>query len=117
MKRKDLNNLVRISYKNSALDKKTVLLIGNKLSRKNLKLYLQALKNYEKKNTVKVIVADDKINRILLEKKLKQEFGNKKFDFEVDKSLIAGIKVIDNDLIYDYNLNSTINSLITHINN
>ena len=117
MTKKLLNSLVKISYNNNALSRKTALSIGNKLSRKNLKLYLKALKNNEKKNTVKVIIANDKINKISLEKKLKQEFGNKKIVFQVDKTLIAGIRVIDNDLIYDYNLNNTINSLITHINN
>ena len=117
MTKKDLNNLVKASYKNNILDKKIALSIGSKLSRKNLKLYLKALKYNEKRNTVKVIIANDKINKVSLEKKLKQEFKNKKFDFQVDKTLIAGIKVIDNDLIYDYNLNNTINSLISHINN
>lgn len=117
MTKRNIYKLVNISYKNNLLDKNIVLKISNKLSRRDLKLYLKALKINEQKNTIKVIMANDKINKILLEKKLKQEFGNKIYDYKIDKSLIAGIKIIDNDLIYDFSLNNTIDNLVTYINN
>jgi len=42
--------------------------------------------------------------------------GSGRIEFLEDKSLIAGIKLIDNDNIYDFNLKNTFENLVSYIN-
>ena len=43
-------------------------------------------------------------------------FPEKSIQFKEDKSLIGGIKIIDNDLIYEANIKNTLENLVTFIN-
>jgi F0F1-type ATP synthase delta subunit len=52
-----------------------------------------------------------------LTKELGAIFRGKRLEFSEDKSLIAGIKLVDNDIIYDFNLKNTFENLVSYINN
>jgi F0F1-type ATP synthase delta subunit len=51
-----------------------------------------------------------------LAKEFKRIFPDKRLEFSEDKSLIAGLKLIDNDIIYDFNLKNTFENLVSYIN-
>ena len=51
-----------------------------------------------------------------LSKELKKLFPDKNIKFFEDKSLIAGLKLIDNDNIYDFSLKNTFKNLVSYIN-
>jgi F0F1-type ATP synthase delta subunit len=115
MTTKQIKNLAVISYTSELLDAKKVNRITKLLSRSELKRYIKSLKSLEQSKTVKVIMTKlDKKSE--LEKELKTKFPNKRLEFLEDKSLIAGIKIIDNDNIYDFNLANTFENLVSYIN-
>jgi F0F1-type ATP synthase delta subunit len=115
MTTKQIKNLAIASYKSELLDIKKVNRITKLLNRSELKKYIKFLKSLEQGKTVKVIMSklDTKSG---LEKELKAKFPNKRLEFSEDKSLIAGVKLIDNDNIYDFNLANTFKNLVSYIN-
>ena len=115
MTTKQIKNLAVASYTSGLLDAKKVNRITKLLNRSELKKYIKFLKSLEQGKTIKVIMAKlDTKNG--LSKELKAKFHNKRIEFSEDKSLIAGVKIIDNDNIYDFNLANTFKNLISYIN-
>jgi F0F1-type ATP synthase delta subunit len=115
MTTKQIKNLAVASYTSELLDAKKVNRVTKLLNRFELKKYIKFLKNLEQSKTVKVIMAKlDTKNG--LAKELKAKFPNTRIEFSEDKSLIAGVKLIDNDNIYDFNLANTFKNLVSYIN-
>ena len=115
MTTKQIKNLAIASYAGELLDIKRVTRITKLLNRSELKRYIKFLKNLEQTKTVKVVMA--KLNgEKELETELKAKFPNKRIEFLEDISLIAGMKIIDNDNIYDFNLANTFENLVSYIN-
>lgn len=113
MNKKLLKQLVIESYTKEELDFTKVNAIADLLKRKDLKLYIRALRNQEKKKTVDVITPGE-LNRD--EKKMVENtFKNKKINYIIDSSLIVGLKIIENDKVFDLNLGNTLYSLKEHI--
>jgi len=112
---KQIKKLAIASYTNDALDAKKISRIVKLVSRSQLKTYVNFLNNLEKSKSVKVIMPklDGKTS---LAKDLQKIFAGKKLEFFEDKSLIAGLKLIDNDIIYDFNLKNTFENLVSYIN-
>jgi F0F1-type ATP synthase delta subunit len=115
MTTKQIKNLAIASYSGELLDAKKVNRVAKLLNRNELKRYIKFLKALEQSKTVKVIMSDLKTKN-LITKELKNKFPNKKMEFLEDKSLIAGLKIIDNDNIYDFNLANTLGNLVSYIN-
>jgi F0F1-type ATP synthase delta subunit len=115
MTTKQIKNLAVTSYTNELLDSKKINRIVKLLNRSQLKRYIKFLKSLEQSKTVKVIMPK-LASKNELAKDLKTQFPNKRLEFYEDKSLIAGLKLIDNDNIYDFNLKNTFENLISYIN-
>lgn len=115
MTTKQIKNLAIASYAREELDEKKVDRISKLLTRIELKRYIKFLKNLEQGKTLKVIMSKLEV-KAELTKELKTMFPNKKIEFLEDKSLIAGIKIINNDIIYDFNLANTFENLVSYIN-
>jgi F0F1-type ATP synthase delta subunit len=115
MTTKQIKNLAIASYTSELLDIKKVTRITKLLNRSELKRYIKCLKNLEQAKTIKVVMAK-LANEKSLEKELKAKFPNKRIEFLEDESLIAGMKIIDNDNIYDFNLANTFENLVSYIN-
>lgn len=115
MTTKQIKKLAVASYTNELLDLKKINRILKILNRAQLKKYIKFLKSLEKSKTIKVIVSktDTKSG---LSKELKSIFPNKRLEFSEDNSLIAGLKIVDNDNIYDFNLKNTFENLVSYIN-
>jgi hypothetical protein len=112
---KQIKNLARASYTGKILDLKKINRIAKLLSRAELKRYIRFLKSLEKSKTITVVMSNLYV-KTGLEKELKQIFPGKRLEFIKDESLIAGLKLIDNDNIYDFNLKNTFENLVSYIN-
>src|SRR5438445_1957155 len=114
MTKRDIKKLAQASYIDEELDEKTVFTISEKLNRKNIKEYINALKRIEKQKEVIIALPDiksynknDKFFATLFEKK--------NITYQEDQSLILGVKITDNDMIYDMTLKSILDENIKRI--
>lgn len=108
---KKMDKLVKASYKDGALDAKKVSKITSLISKADLKQYINMLRQVEKKNTLMISSPIDYKNQ----NDFKKMFPNKKIIFKNEPSLLLGIKIVDNDMIYDFTLKNTFEKIINHI--
>lgn len=106
-----IKKLAQESYKGYILDKKKVNVISTMLSRSDLKNYINELKNIENKKNLIVSAPFSNI----AEKLLIKIFPNKIIFYKRDDSLMLGVKIIDNDAIYEFSLKNTLENIISHI--
>jgi hypothetical protein len=111
MNSKKMDKLIIASYKGDKLDQANVNKIVSLISKADLKRYINKLKIEEKKKNL-IISSPIDCNDI---KKFQKMFPNKKIIFKKDPSLMLGIKIIDNDTIYDFTLKNTFEKIINHI--
>lgn len=113
MTKKQIKQLVQKSYIKGVLDQNLALQIANKLKRGGLKKYIKELKNKEKAKTVVVEVpleAKDKIYQ-----NLKNVFPEKQVVFRKNADIISGVRIINNDLIYDLNIKNNFDKILEYI--
>lgn len=115
MTRKIIKKLAIASYSNNKLDTKKVNRIVKYLNRKEFKMYIKAIKNYEKAKSVVLLTPGSSKNNDYISE-LKKIFPDKEILLKQDDSLIAGIRIIDNDTIYDFNISNTLKNLVSYIN-
>ena len=113
MDKKTIKKLSLASYANHKLDEKKVNRIVKYLNRADLKIYIKALKLIEKSNTVFVFVPNQYSNLIVND--IKKMYPDKTIIAQIDKSLIAGIKIVNNDEVFESNLKNNINNLVNFI--
>ena len=77
-----------------------------------IKKYINELKNYGTKNTVFVETPFSCKNEAL-----ETLFPDKKIVRRIDPSLMVGVKIIENDMLYELNLKNTLEKLISQIEN
>ena len=97
------------------LDEKKIEYISNKLNRSNLKLFINELKKQVKERTIYVETAYPLTNKEPYLKKVENLFPNKKIEFRVNPSLIIGVRIIDNDDVFDINMNNLLNKIEHHV--
>lgn len=115
MYRNNLEQLVLESYKDGKLDKETVEYIADRLTRNKLKQYINLLKEEERKKIVfvttpKPLTEDDR-------KKISTLFPKKAIIEDIDLKMISGIKLVENDEEYEFNLNQTFHDIIRFVSN
>lgn len=113
MTKKTLKKIAELSYNKDLLDEQTVAEVAEKLSRKDLKRYIKELHNQEKIREVYVTSATQltTADKSTLEK----IYTDKKIVYKVDTTMIAGIKVIENDQEYEINLNRIFTDIIQFV--
>lgn len=111
MNSKKIDKLIIASYKNNSLDKKRVNKISTLLSKPDLKKYINKLKLTEKKKT---LIVSSPINNQDL-RKFEKLFPNKKILFEKDPSLMLGVKIVDNDIVYEFTLKNSLDRILNYI--
>lgn len=112
MNRNTLKRLVVESYTDGELDPQKVNKIADLLSRNELKLYIKALKNWEKENSIIVDLPDE--NMVFLEQ-IQTLFPDKKIVMQVDPSLLLGMRLQHNDDIFEVSLKNTLDKITKHI--
>ncbi|OGH06047.1 MAG: hypothetical protein A2W22_03940 [Candidatus Levybacteria bacterium RBG_16_35_11] len=111
MTRKQFKLLAQGSYTRGKLDVKKVKQIAKLLKPSQLRQYVKELKKIEEKKVIRVVVPNKEMiskNNILL---IKSAYPKKTVLIEEDPKLILGIKLIDNDLIYDLNLRNNLENI------
>lgn len=108
-----IKQLVLASYTDGRLDPKKTEKISSLLSRANLKAYIKALKRFEDQSTLYIEIPFGK------QDDYKEIFANmfpdKNIIFISNPSLLLGLKIIDNDVIYDLSLKNNLVSLVQHL--
>lgn len=109
---KQIKFLSTKSFTRNDLDPKKVKIFTAKMKRKDLRNYIRAIKAIDEKNKITVIIPalkDFKKNDIAI---LLKHYKDKKIIYQEDPNLLVGIKIIDNDLIYDFNLKNSLENLV-----
>ena len=109
----NIKKIAALSFTKNDLDPEKVNLIKEYLKRKELKEYIKELSRIINKKTVVVISAlpIDEQSR----KKISSIFYDKKIEYDIDHSLVMGIKIIENDNIYEFNLKKTLEDISSHV--
>ena len=109
---KQIKLIAQKSFIKNELDYKKVKIFTSKMKRKELREYIREIKSLDSKMKVRIVVPNLKT----FEKKdissLLKKYQDKKILYEEDQSLLVGLKVIDNDLIYDFNLKNSLEELV-----
>lgn len=113
MKKNILKELLLESYSNGDLDAEKVENIANHLKRGQLKEYIRVLKASEKKKSI--IFTSPTMPSEEAQKKLQDMFLHKKIVYVIDPDLLMGIKVTNEDMEYDLNLQHTLDTLLEYI--
>ena len=113
MNRQTLKQLVMESHSESGeLDAEKINKIADLLSKKELRLYIKALKNWDKQTKIMIDVpSEDTFNL----DELKELFPNKRFMVSVDPSLMLGMRLQDNDDVFELSLKNTLDKITEHI--
>lgn len=114
MTKKQIKKLAQESYTKNSLDSKKVTNIVKTFKRSELKEYIKYLKNIENEKRVTLVTPKLSSGRKLISK-VKEVFPDKKIVIKEDKSLIAGIRIVNKDTIYDFNIKNTLENLVKHI--
>jgi len=116
MTKKQIKLLADASYLKENLDYSKTRRIAGRLIREDLKKYLRMLKNIEKQKMVTIVVPNMKLSEKKdIEKKFKNIFKEKNISMEIDSSLIVGLKIINDDLIYELSLDNTFNRINNYL--
>ena len=113
MNRNQIKQLIEKSYIHDNLDEKTIEKISGLLKRSELKLYIKALKDAEKRKSVLVFVSS--IPSTKLKKDIAILYPKKKISYVVDPTLLVGIKILDYDVVTEYNLKNNLENLLSYI--
>jgi F0F1-type ATP synthase delta subunit len=116
MTKKIIKKIALASYTKNQLDSKKVKRIVSFLTRNNLKQYIKELKSLENQKTISIITPySNKKTQTDIKNKFAKFYTDKKIVMNTDPSLILGVKIINNDLIYNLNLKDTLDNLNLHI--
>ncbi len=109
-----LEKLVNASYnEQDVLDQERVSTIADHLKRKELKTYIRALKKQEAKTSV--VIETSLRGKDIVDITAQRLFPGKKIIYKHSPNLLLGIKVTDNDMVYDMNLAHSFEALLTNI--
>lgn len=103
MKKDTIKTLANNSFLKGRIDDKKVVKIASALKREDLKVYIKSLKDIQARNTVFISVPS-KDNMPNLIKEFERLFPNKKISIELDPTLMAGIRIVDYDNVYELSI-------------
>lgn len=112
MNRNMLKKLVLESYDDGELDAQKVNKIADLLSKSELKLYIKALKNWEKEHS---IIIDLPRADMVYHEQVQTLFPDKKVVMQFDPTLLLGMRLQENDDIYEMSLKKTLDKITQHI--
>lgn len=115
MNRKTLKQLVIESYSEGDLDPQKVNKIADLLSRDELRLYIRALKNWDRQTKIVLHVPRETNDNGLSLKTLQDVFPDKKISVSLDPSLLLGMKLQNNDDLFEISLKNTLDKITEHI--
>jgi F0F1-type ATP synthase delta subunit len=114
MNKQIIKQLVSDSYTDGELDAGKVMKIADILRQSELKEYIHAVKEFEKKTTVLVTVPSQTMSNDIQES-MQELFPKKKILLDYDPNLILGVKVTDNDKVYEFTLRNTLEKMVQYL--
>lgn len=108
---KKINKLVAISYNGNKLDVKKINKIISFINKSDLKKYINCLKLTEKKRSI--VVSSPIDNQDV--RKFEKLFPHKKIIFKKNPSLMLGVQIVDDDLVYNFTLKNSLDKIINYI--
>ena len=114
MTTREIKKLAEQSFTNWNLDVKKIRRAMSLLNRKQLKTYIKFLKKLENERLVYVFTPMDKVSD-KASNKIGSMFPGKKIEYVKDPNLIVGIKIVDNDMVYEFNLKDSLDNIITYL--
>lgn len=115
MKKEEIELLALKSYTKGKLDLKKVNKFTITMKRKEIRMYIDFLKRIEAQDTVIIEVSDMESFSKELFGKIRKLYPEKKIIARENKELMAGIRITNNDLIYDFNFENVLYELTSTI--
>src|SRR5438034_8728193 len=114
MTKKEVEILAKDSYINNQLDEKKVMEFASYMNRKDVKSYLRVLKAIEKKKNVIIALPGTKSYNTGKEI-FEDVFSGKNISIEEDLSLLLGLRITDNDMIFEKSLKHSLESMVNDV--
>lgn len=112
MTTKQIKLLAIKSFARGNLDPKRVRLFSSKMKRRDLRNYIREIKTIDAKNKVTFIVPTLKTFKKADIAELLKQYKSKRIIYQEDPNLLVGIKILDNDMISDFNLKNSLENLV-----
>lgn len=109
MDKRLIKKLVEAGYVDHKLDADRVNKIAEHLTRLELKEYIKALKERRKRLTVYIDSSFELPEQF--KKELEDLFVNKEVIFRKDSNLMLGIRITENDIVYNLNLQNSLQQI------
>lgn len=106
MDKKIINQLIERSLANNELNRDKILSIAAQLNRTQLKIYIDGLKKWVREHTVIIETAKD-VSKDTKDE-FKRQFSGKRVVFRSNPDLLLGVKVTDNDTVYEMDLKDSL---------
>lgn len=113
MDRKKIKKLAEASYNENSLDEGKVNRIVINFKRAELRDYIKALKEIRKKKTVYVDSSFELGEEY--KKEIGKSFPNRVVIFRNNPQLVLGIRITENDIVYNLNLQNSLNQIQTYL--
>ncbi len=114
MTTKQIKKLAAQSFKDDNMDIKKIKRIIPHLRKRELKTYIKFIKKLENEKEVKVFTPVEMADKKIIDS-ITSIFPNKRVKYAVGPDIIAGIRIVDNDMVYEFNLKDSLENLIAHI--
>lgn len=115
MTKKEIKKLVLASYTKEKLDVKKVNKIIKFFTKSDLKKYINYLKLSEKSKNI-IVEVSNLSEKSKIMKEVKKMYPDKNISIKENKNIIAGIKITNNDIIYEANLKNNLENLVAFMN-
>ncbi len=115
MTTKKIRKIAQNSFINGKLDKKVIAKVTRTFTRREFKTYVRALRIITKKRVVKVYVPNKRLVTREIKNSLLNFFQEKELDFIEEPEILAGIRIVDNDMIYELNLRDSLENMINYL--
>ena len=103
MKKQTIKKLASASFVKNNLDSRNVSRVTKILKREDLKVYIIDLKNIEARRTV-LVTLPSRSGVSEIKSHFSKIYPGKRIVFNVDESLLSGIKVVDYDNVYELSI-------------
>lgn len=117
MTKNQIKIIAEKSFTRKDLDIKKVKIFTARMKRKELREYLRMVKLIDYRNKVTVVVPSlEKFKRNDFYE-ISKRFSDKKIVYRQDPQLLVGVKIIDNDQIFDFNLKNSLEEITKSYDN
>ena len=103
MKKAVIKKIAEQSYTRGKLDQSKVDIVEKNLKREDLKVYIKELRTIEAKNSL-IVTLPSEAGMEEIKKQLTNLYPTKDIYFEIDETLIAGVRIQDFDNLYELSL-------------